>query len=62
MTGIQPLDFSWLGAEWPAALDAARVTLTRLALALGLGLGGGTLLAWTMRRSLRAEALLTPPC
>ncbi|WP_418514362.1 hypothetical protein [Deinococcus sp. RM] len=60
MTGVQPLEFSWLGAEWPAALDAARVTLTRLALALGLGLGGGTLLAWTMRRSLRAEALLTP--
>lgn len=62
MTGtpLPTLDFSWLAAEWPLALDATRVTLARLGLALALGLSGGALLAWIMRRSLRAEALLTP--
>ena len=55
-----PLDFSWLGAEWPGAAQAVGVTVGRLGLSLALGLGGGALLAALMRRSPRAEALLTP--
>ncbi|GHF32688.1 ABC-type nitrate/sulfonate/bicarbonate transport system permease component [Deinococcus metalli] len=54
------LDFSWLPAEWPGAVQALAVTLGRLLLSLGLGLGGGALLAAAMRFSPRAEALLTP--
>ena len=57
MTG---LDFSWLPAEWPGAVEALLVTLGRLLLSLGLGLGGVVLLAAVMRRSPRIEALLTP--
>ena len=54
------LDFSWLPAEWPGAVQALLVTLGRLLLSLGLGLGGGALLAAVMRRSPRIEAFLTP--
>ncbi len=54
------LDFSWLGAEWPSAVQAVGVTVGRLGLSLALGLLGGALLAGVMRRSPRAEALLTP--
>lgn len=54
------LDFSWLAAEWPGALTALGLTAGRLGLSLALGLGGGAALAWLMRRSPRAEALLTP--
>lgn len=54
------LDFSWLAAEWPGALQALGVTVGRLGLSLALGLAGGALLAGLMRRSVSAEALLTP--